>query len=314
MNLFSKIIDKLYLKQWSIGISDQSIENIIRNKKIEHKFTWFPLDNKYQFFADPFIFKLPNNRYCILYEDYSYREQYGKISMRILDNNNTPLSIKTVLDTKSHLSYPSIFVEDQQIYVFPEAGASGKLSCYCYDDSNKSLNFKSNIINLPLKDATILKYNRKYWIFSTKGGKNSNSQLYIYYSDNLFGPYISHDMNPVKTQINGSRPAGNFIIVDNEIYRPSQNSDKYYGSSISIYKINHLDEKDFEEEFYMSIVPEEKGRFNFGLHTINHVDNLIVIDGLSRSLLPITQLKTFFRKKYEKILKKSDQNQAIIKH
>lgn len=297
MNFISKIIDKLFLKQWSFGISDQSIEDIISNKKMEQKFNWFPIINKYQFYADPFLFRSLNNQYYVLYEDYNYKKQYGKISMCYLDEHNKPVSSNTVLDTKSHLSYPGIFREDQHIYVFPEAGASGKLSCYYYDDITKSLVFKSDIINLPLTDATVLKYNKKYWIFSTMKGENSNNQLYIFYSDTLLGPYTSHPKNPVKNEINGSRPAGNFISVANQVYRPSQNSDKYYGSSISIYKIIQLDENDFKEEFYMSILPAKKGRFNFGLHTINHVDNLIVIDGLSKSFLPITQLITYIRKK-----------------
>jgi hypothetical protein len=287
----------LFLKQWSFGVANQSIEDIIRSKKMEQKFTWFPITNKYQFYADPFMFRTSNNQYCVLYEDYSYNEQYGKISMAILDEYNKPVSTKIVLDTKSHLSYPGIFIEDQHIYVFPEAGTSGKLSCYYFDEITKSLKLKSDIINLPLTDATLLKHNKKYWIFSTLKGENSNKQLHIFYSDTLFGPYISHQKNPVKNNINGSRPAGSFICVDNKLFRPSQNSDKYYGSSIGIYKILQLDEKDFIEEYYMSISPSQKDGFNFGLHTINHVDNLIVIDGLRKSFLPITQLVTYIRKK-----------------
>lgn len=280
-----------------MGVANQSIEDIIRNKKMEQEFSWFPITNKYQFYADPFMFRLPNNQYCVLYEDYNYKKQYGKISMCILDEYNKPISTKTVLDTKSHLSYPGIFIEDQDIYVFPEAGASGKLSCYYYHEITESLKFKSDIINLPLTDATILKHNNKYWVFSTMRGKNSNNELCIFYSDSLFGQYIPHKKNPVKNEINGSRPAGNFICVDNQIYRPAQNSDKYYGSSIGIYKIIQLDEKDFTEEYYMSVSPPAKGRFNFGLHTLNHVDNLIVIDGLSRRFLPLTQFVTYIKKK-----------------
>ena len=297
MNFLSKIIDKLYLKQWSIGILDVSIEDVIQNKKIEKDFTWVPINNNHQFFADPFIFKSKVGGYSILYEDYDYNSQYGKISMGTLDDNNNVIATKAQIDTKSHLSYPSIFIEDGTMYVFPEAAASEKLSCYEYDYDTNSINYKADIINLPLLDSTILRYKDKYWIFSTMKGYDSNKKLYIYYSENLFGPYIPHTQNPVKNNINGSRPAGNIIEVDGILYRPSQNSGKHYGSSININKIIFLDENKFIEEYYMTITSDKTSHFSFGIHTINHIDNLIVVDGLRRTFLPFTQIYTFIRKK-----------------
>jgi hypothetical protein len=303
LNHLSKIIDKLYLKQWSIGIADISIEDVIRNKKIEKDFTWVAINNNYQFFADPFIFKSKADGYSFLYEDFDYNNQYGKISMGTLDNNNRVISTKVQIDTKSHLSYPSIFIEDGTMYVFPEAAASEKLSCYQYDYNTNSINYKTDIINLPLVDSTILKYKDKYWIFGTMKGDDSNKKLYIYYSKNLFGPYIPHTQNPVKNNINGSRPAGNFIEIDGNLYRPAQGSEKYYGSCIIIYKVIDLSENNFEEEYYMSITPSKKNYYNFGIHTINYVDNKIIVDGLTRRLLPFIQLTTFFQKKNKRHFK-----------
>ena len=297
MNFLSKIIDKLYLKQWSIGIADESIQDVIRNKKISKQITWIPINNNYQFFADPFIYKSESGDYRILYEELNYNEQYGNISQFILNKKNQVISSEVLIDTKSHLSYPFIFYENGKMYVFPEASSSGKLSCYEYDSQEQKQTFKKDIVNLPLLDATILKYQNKYWIFCTMAGNEANRKLYIFHSENLLGPYTAHKENPVKDNINGSRPAGNFIEVDGNLYRPAQDCEGYYGSSISIFKIIHLCENKFIEESYMSIYPAKNGYYNFGMHTINSVENKIVVDGLVRRFLPLTQLRTFVRKK-----------------
>lgn len=272
-----------------------SIKEIIRSKKLNKQFQWVPINNKHQFFADPFILSI-NDEYKILYEELDYNKQYGYICQLTVVNNKI-VSKKVMLETKSHLSYPFTFSENDNIFIFPESATIGKLSCFKYNKESQSLTFIKDILNLPLLDSTILKYNNKYWIFSTMKGEDSNKKLHIFFSDNLFGPYSPHPKNPVKDDLNGSRPAGNFIEVDGVIYRPAQNSNNYYGSSISMNKILILNENEFVEENYMTLKPPKNSRYNFGIHTINYIDNLIVIDGLNRRFLPLTQLKTYLKKK-----------------
>ena len=112
---------------------------------------------------------------------------------------------------------------------------------------------------------------------------------------------ITSSQESRKKYINGSRPAGNFILVDGNLYRPAQNSGKYYGSSIAITKIVTLTETEFEEESYMTFRPNKNDNFNFGMHTINYQDGLIVVDGLRRTFSPLTQIITFIKKKYKQL-------------
>jgi len=294
LNFISKIFDKFYLKQWSIGIVNEKIEDVIRNKNISKEIKWIQINNNYQFFADPFIFESETGNYSILFEEMNYIKQYGIISQFKLDNTNNAIEKKVILDTNTHLSYPFIFYENGNMYVFPESSIRGKLSCYQYDSSSRSLQFIRDLINLPLLDSTILKHQNKYWVFSTMKGIDSNKKLYIFYADNLFGTYTPHPQNPVKVNINGSRPAGNFILLDGSIYRPAQGSGQYYGSSIIINKVIELSESKFEEEYYFSITPPKEEYYNFGIHTINYVNNKIIIDGLVRRFLPFTQMKRYF--------------------
>jgi hypothetical protein len=290
MGIIKRYSDKLYLKQWGIGFLKGSIADIIRNKKTELSFEWMSLEDKTISHADPFIFKTDDGRINILFESVSSYNLNGKISLMVCNDLLDPVLEKVVLDTNAHLSYPYVYNENGKIYVFPESAFSGTLCCYEFDQVKRSFVNKKEIIKLPLLDSTILKFENRYWLFATMLGETFNSDLHIFYSNSLLGPYKAHEGNPVKKQLNGARPAGNFIEVDGNIYRPAQNCSNYYGESITINKIKTLTTTQFEEEEYMIIEPNKNDEFNYGIHTINAVDDIIIVDGQKGYFEPVQQL------------------------
>lgn len=298
MRFIKKYSDKLYLKQWGLGFLKADIRNIIRDKKTDLSFQWMPLTDKSVSHADPFIFKSDDGKINILYEKVSTYDLNGNISLMVCNELFQPVMDKVLLDTKSHLSYPYVFRENGKIYVFPESAFGGSLFCYEFDQASRSFINKKEIIKLPLLDSTILKYGNKYWLFATMLGDTFNSDLHIFYADSLLGPYTVHAGNPVKSALNGTRPAGNFIEVDGNIYRPAQNCKNYYGESITINKITVLTPTKFKEEEYMTIEPNKDDEFNYGIHTINAVDDIIIVDGQKGYFEPVKQLnrklKTIF--------------------
>lgn len=304
---FSKINNKLYLKHWVIGICRGNIEDVIRSKTFDKDIKWLKLNSIDHYNADPFLLKTEDGSLNLFFEDFAVDDFYGKISVSKLDNAFNELSQKILLDTKSHLSYPFIFKENNKIWVFPEASHSGRLSCYEYDPFNQSLNFEKEILNLPLLDSTILKYNNKYWLFGTLAGDDSNKKLYIYFSNNLLGPYSPHPANPVKNSAKSSRPAGNFIEVDGSLYRPSQNCENIYGESITINKITVLNEFSFAEEQHMIISMKERKHLKekiFTIHTLNVLDDIITVDGIKWTFSLKYQWKYFLRnRRYAQQLK-----------
>jgi hypothetical protein len=290
--IFSKYFSKFFIQQWIIGVARADIKDIIRKKKFNPDIKWFPIKSSTNFSADPFVFKTKEGNYGILLEDYSFNDCYGKLSLLEVDTNLDAIGRKALLDTKSHLSYPFIFFENNKLYVFPEAGASGKLSCYEYDAVNKELVFLQDVIELPLLDSTIIKCNTKYWLFATQKGDEADKELHVYFSDKLTGPYTPHPKNPVKTDITAARPAGNLVEVDGVLYRPSQNSKYTYGGSITICKINLLTESEFAEEFYMSInLNNNKYRGMHAIHTVNSAGDLLVVDGTKWRFSILTKIK-----------------------
>lgn len=290
-----KLIDKLFIKQWSIGITNASIEDIIKNNISKKSFTWLPIKDNTRFFADPFVFKNPDGNIEIIFEDYS-SYNYGKISLASLNPQFSTISIKPLLDSGFHLSYPSVFKHQDKTFIIPESSKEGGLHCYEFDFETKTLINKRTIIeNEPLLDSTILFHNNKYWLFATKRGSKSNSDLYIYHSNKWDGAYVPHKGNPVKTSLSGTRPAGNFIISNDTIYRPTQNSAEYYGKSVILQKIIQLDDDKFEEIAVTELTLQKNNKFNFGIHTINITNDVIVVDGLRKIFSPLTQIKIFLK-------------------
>jgi hypothetical protein len=303
-NYFTKIYDKLFVWQWTIGFSHVKIQDIIRLKSFDPDIFWSPIEPYERFFADPFFLSKSNGQYYIMAEELDIKKNYGKISLLTFNDSFRKIEEKILLDTKCHLSYPFIFLENNKTYVFPEAAKSGGLPCYEYDKVEKKLIFLQNVIEDPVIDPTVLKYNNKYWIFGTLPGKNACGNLLIFFSDNILGPYKQHPKNPLTNSQNGSRPAGNFINVDGILYRPSQNCGNRYGESITIHKLNVLNENEYKEEFYMQLTINKKNSLNRGIHTIhtiNAVQGLIVVDGAKRLFAPLFKTKQWVKKRLGKL-------------
>jgi hypothetical protein len=301
----------LYVKQWVIGLANGDIKEIIRSRTFDQKINWLPVSSIYHFYGDPFLLRSEDGNLDILFEDFAFDDNYGNISIMTLDQNLNVVDQKILLDTGSHLSYPFIFIENEKKYVFPEAARSGVLTCYEFDSAKKSLYFLKEIINLPLLDSTILKYNNKYWLFGTLNNAQDGYILHVYFSDNLLGPYIAHPANPIKKGLDGTRSAGHFIEVDGSLYRPTQNCANAYGESITINKLTVLNESEISEETYMNINIDDNNWKNHGIHTIhtlNSLDGIIAVDGIKWTFSIQNQWKNFQRNsKLEKLKKQGQQ-------
>ena len=91
--------------------------------------------------------------------------------------------------------------------------------------------------------------------------------------------------------------------MDGILYRPAQNCKKLYGESIVINKITELSENTFAETPSADICINKKRKSNFGihtLHTINVVDDVIIVDGEYWFFAPIEQLKKFTKNRKQK--------------
>ncbi len=295
MGFAKKLLSKFYFKQWTIGIAEESITDIIRTKKEDINFTWLKTGDKMQSFADPFVsVDQKNGDAVILTEQFTTGRFNGKIAAITYSKNQGFSTPQTVISNGSHLSYPLIYNDNGRYYIIAENAYNTGVVAHEYNPENKQVVNKIKITSLPLVDATVLKKEGKYWLFATMLGKGVFNELHIFFADELLGPYHAHKLNPVKNDFNGARPAGNFIEVDGAIYRPSQNCADYYGKSITIQKISKLSTTEFAEEEYMHLSADNYGEFNLGVHTINSAGDFLVVDAQKGHFQPLRQIVRFF--------------------
>lgn len=264
-------------EDWNVGYCESSMENFINNTDKESlNIQWFKKPRKNCYFADPFIIKTNKDTY-IFFEWYSYPR--GKADLAVALKSENFKKYHKITKFKEHRSYPYIFEYEGYIYCLPEANQTKQVVLYRFDEEKLTLEKESVLLEgFPIVDATLHHHNGKWFMFLVNQ-KNSHTHLDIYYSENLRGPYKSHDLNPVMIDCSKARPAGKIFSFEGKTIRPSQNCTEHYGQSITLEEIDLLTEKQFKTKEFGRILPINNSDYDKGIHTINSDDNIVVFDG-----------------------------------
>jgi hypothetical protein len=271
-------LDDLFRQEdWNVGFCECSLENFIDCKDKEQlNIQWFKKPKKNCYFADPFVIKTNKDTY-IFFEWYSYPK--GKADLAVALKSENFKKYHKLTDFKEHRSYPYVFEYENVIYCLPEANATKQVALYRFDEDNLKLEKDAVLLDgFPIVDATLQYHNNK-WFMYLVNQKNSHTHLEIYHSDNLKGPYLPHDNNPVMIDCSKARPAGKIFNYKGKLLRPSQNCTEHYGQNITLEEIDLLTEKQFATKEFGTIMPIENSDYNDGIHTINSDDNIVVFDG-----------------------------------
>ena len=294
INIFRSLI---FIEKWDIGVINKGKKDLFTCGNInDFKIDYFNINghDKLKFAADPFGIK-ENGNTVILYEDYDYAKDKAHISYFKIDAENKITEKGISIKESCHLSYPYIIADGKEVYCIPESHQVQQIILY------KALDFPQKIIkktilleNIQAVDPTIIKYNNKFWLMCTDESRNPEVNLFIFFSDNLFGSWSPHKQNPVKCDVRSSRPAGTPFIIDEQLIRPAQDCSKTYGGRIVLNKINKLTEDYFHETEFAIIEPHDDGGYNKGCHTLSIVGDKLFIDGRRNVFkINIKQFKIF---------------------
>jgi hypothetical protein len=241
---------------------------------------------KGKFWADPFVVN-ENESHYIFVEEYLFKTGKAHISVLKLDNKGILLSNERIIERPYHMSYPFIFELNDSYYMIPESKGDRTIQLYrCTSFPNK-WEFVMNLLeNISATDSTLFFYKNKWWLFTAIDELNNPSipfsELFLYFSDDLFsGHWQSHPMNPIITDIKTSRPAGKIFILNNNLYRPSQDCSGGYGKAFNLNQITNLSESTYEEILILKVEPNWDRKL-IGTHTFNFDDNITVIDASPR--------------------------------
>lgn len=285
---------QLFLSEsWHIAVLEKNIKEFLKSKK--HSIHIIQKASSEHYCADPFF--IPSKSNCpILFEYYSYQQQIGKIAIGTTNSREF-----TVFDFNDHIhrSYPYCFEYENEVYFMPEQADSKIISLYQFNGEFKIKRVINLVNNFSARDASIVFYNNKWWLFCTKANDFENAALYIFYSEKLFQEFIPHQNNPVKVDVRNARPAGCLFVNDNVLYRPAQNNAQHYGHKLNINQIKVLSEIAFEEELVNEFDGPQFGDYS-GIHHLSINENKILID-LKRHQFSYYNFKKQLQRKFKKL-------------
>ena len=262
-------------EQWGLlfDIKNEISKSMWRYKKI--------LPPKDRFWADPHIISMDKN-YFIFIEEYVYSKSKGHIALIKMDKEGNYDYLGKVLEKDYHLSYPFVFQFENNFYMIPETESNNNIELYKCTDFPKKWEYHGEIMNnVNAVDTTIFNYNDKWWMFTGMKenlGSSNSDELFLFHSDNpLSNDWESHSNNPIISDVRQARPAGKIFSFKDDIYRPSQNSSKFYGYGISVNQINNITKNEYQETIVTSILPNWDNNIS-RVHTFAYDDGLSMID------------------------------------
>jgi hypothetical protein len=234
--------------------------------------------------ADPFILERAG-RTWLFFEEYLHDQGRGVISAAPLDAAGRPGPARTVLDTGGHLSYPFLFEDGDDVYLFPESADRRSTTLYRATDFPHHWERAADLgVGLQLLDTTILHENGLYWIFTTVPGRHrSGYTVLLFWAESLAGAWHPHPASPISRDIRYARGAGSIIRSDGRLFRPVQDGAGGYGRRVHFFEIRELTTEIFREEYCGTLdptaLPDAPGRLE-GIHTYNRSGQFEVIDGV----------------------------------
>ncbi len=283
-------------QNWNIGFVEQPATEFIHKRTLGNVH-WMKHSYQDRFFADPFIYSVDSERIVVFAEECEFDNPKGRlVELEVDVTTKKLLKRRVLLELDTHLSYPIMYREGENVYVYPENGASGCLAIYKYDASRHSLVFVKNIIEEALADATMVKDNDAVWMFATRYSA-SQEDLYIYKSVGETAMQLLVE-TPIVAGRSSARMAGDVFEVDGVKYRPAQNCSQRYGGGLEIMRVNSIEP--YVEEPFLSIKPSSF-KYNLGLHTINFSNNLCVVDGYGYLYPIIGRILHFLRRIVKKV-------------
>lgn len=249
--------------------------------------------------ADPFPFEKDGTLY-IFGEMYEYSNLKGSIAYTVLTENGFS-KWKKIIEEPFHLSFPNVFMKDNEIYMCPEARQSGELYLYkCISFPEKWVKDKVLIKDTNCSDTVFYKQDNKEYALTCEWNRlnDHHMNVILFEGDSVtFAP-----VDKVKSiENNLSRPAGKIFWDEklNKHVAVFQNCAPLYGSGL-VFKEFDLDFPNYKEEEIARYNPKDikcdlKKDFD-GVHTFNMSENYLVIDVIWSRFNLLEKTSRFFKK------------------
>lgn len=248
-------------------------------------------DVKADYVADPFVI-INDGTWYMFFEVLNSESEQGDVGLATSNDGLSWKYEKIVLDATWCLSYPIVFKWQDEFYMMPETFQNESIKLY------KAVNFPDQweligtlISGRKYVDNTTFRYHDKWWMFSSV---TSCDSLFLFYADDLTGPWTEHPESPV---VSGdkkiSRPGGRVLNYNDEFYRFAQDDAVTYGKAVNGFKITKLSATEYKEmqlEQNPILTAAEKGWNSKGMHQYEPIkvsDNkwIVIADGVYQKIV-----------------------------
>jgi hypothetical protein len=241
---------------------------------------WVCLEpDRRSFWADPFLIE-HDHGVVVLFEDLSFSNGRGRISMVNVDYNGNSSAPMVVLEKPWHLSYPFTFNFDETWYMIPESSGHRTVDLYKCVEFPSGWSYVSTLISgYRLADASIINWNGRWWMFAAHGGPGASiyDELHIFWAHDLLGPWHQHSLNPVKIDAGAARPAGRLFVENGYLIRPTQDCRNRYGDGVIFHEVVELTEERFTERVIDRLIVKSEATSG-PIHTYNASGCYAVVD------------------------------------
>jgi hypothetical protein len=170
-----------------------------------------------KFVADPFLIK-EGSLWYLFFEVCNNETKQGDLAVATSKNTWKWNYEQVVIDEPFHLSYPYVFNWENDYYLIPESFEANSIRLYKADQFPTEWAFVTTLIEgRDYVDNSIAHFKNKWWLFSSV---TSNDTLFLFYADQLTGPWIEHPKSPiVEGNLHIARPSGRVLVYEDRLYR-----------------------------------------------------------------------------------------------
>ena len=264
-------------RQWGVGLVEAPIHRFLE-PGFRPEVHWVHPPGRDQYLADPFGL-VQDGHLRVLCENYHRMALKG--SLQAFDwplKGDRPV-LRGVLPSPTHVSYPYLFQDGGRACCVPETSAAGEVALYQAESFPDRWRKVAPLLEgFPGVDSTVFRFDGRWWLATTHR-EDPDRKLYLWYADNLLGPWNPHAKNPVKDDVASARPAGTPFVWEGSLYRPAQDCSKTYGGRVAVNRVDALSPDTFREEVVSYVEPDRHGPYPLGLHTLSSVGDATLLDG-----------------------------------
>ncbi len=266
-------------QRWTIGIVPIGVDEILRRGGLPEP-AWIAGQPPDRFYADPFLLDVSGEHVRLLVEEYRYPTRTKQLVEIEITRSGRVVGAHVQRGLPQAASYPFLHWIGADLYCIPEAFGAARASAFKRRAANEWSLERTLLSGIRAVDSTLLRHEGRWWLFCTKQGDEDQTELHLFAAPEWSGPWTPHPLNPVKSDTRSSRPAGACSTVDGVVYRPAQNCARRYGAGITINRIEELSLHAFREVPVLSLQPASSSPWPDGMHTINSLGGVTVVDGL----------------------------------